>query len=469
MTWKEDQASALCHHNQSGWPPKDNLFPWHHLVWVGSDSDVNITRDSCKYYPIQARETFICSAPPCTFELTLEISEPRMPKWWVKLLLDHEAIREQLDNAKQQDSARYEGATDEWAYQAPLNLNTYLKNQLESTTETSRSISKRNKRFCVLFGPRCFAVFRQLEFDEKEVDNDGVDEGSFTPVAPGPASGPNGTTEINTYRAYVEDVRAEVQCLIHKAGQVAERPTYIAPALHAILRCTEVKDIAQHSHATAERYRILGVLPTQGTEIVVNAYKSQWELMPSQRKALVEALLAVANDCQDDLLIDYAITQSSVFDSQPQQQAPGNDSETISQSLTFLGLSPPNHYSAEAIIQAFRTKIVNEPAEAGTARSVLMWIASESRDDHYQAKLLMEADQKMSLETAKALLDLKDGDDLIKEAPAATRKKVSVYRAVFFSTQLIKGYSYKKVASQRPERYIWKPWILLLNIPPLFH
>lgn len=347
-----------------------------------------------------------------------------MPKWWVKLLLDHEAIREQLDIAKRQDAARYEGATDEWAYQAPLNLNTYLKNQLESTLETSRSISKRNKRFCVLFGPRCFAIFRQLEFVEKEVDNEGVDEGLFTPVSPAAAAGPNGTTEINTYRAYLEDVRAEVQCLIHKAGQAAERPTYIAPALHAILRCTEVKDTASNSLIDAERYRILGVLPTQGREIVVNAYKRQWELMPSKRKALVEALLAIANDSQDDLLIDYAITQSSVFDSQPQQQAPSNDSETVSQSLTFLGLNPPNHYSAEAIIQAFRTKIVQEPAEAGTARNVLMWIASESRDDIYQAKLLMEADQKMSLETARALLGLDEGDDLVQTAPGATRKKV---------------------------------------------
>ncbi|TQV92222.1 ubiquitin hydrolase [Cordyceps javanica] len=424
MAWDEDHTTSLCHHSQAAWPLQDNMFPWHHLAWAGSASAGSMASDHCKYNPILARENFVCSAAPCTFQMTLEISEPRMHSWWVKLLLDHEAIREQLDIAKQQDPVRYEGATDEWAYQAPLNLNTYLKNQLESTAETVRSISKRNKRFSVLFGPRCFSIFRELEFQEKVEENDGVDEGSFTPRPAAPSDGPSGTTEMNTYRAYLEDVRAEVQCLIHKAGQAAEKPTFCTPMLHGVLQCAEVKDVESNALVGTDRYRLLGVLPTQGREIVVNAYRRQWDLLPSSRKELIDALLNVANDAQDELLIEYAVTQSSVYESQPRQQAIAGDGSTISQSMAYFGLSPPNNYPSEAIIRAFRKKLADEPAEAATARNVLMMIASESQDDHYQAGLLMEADQKMSLETAKHVIGLNDTSNIISDAAPATRSKL---------------------------------------------
>lgn len=424
MAWEEDHTSGLCHHSQAAWPLQDNMFPWHHLAWAGSASPGNMASDYSKYNPLLARENFVCTAAPCTFQITLEISQPRMPSWWVKLLLDHEAIRHELDVAREQDPGRYEGATDEWAYQTPLNLNTYLKNQLESTAETVRSISKRNKRFAVLFGPRCFSIFRELEFQEKIEDNNGVDEGSFTPRPAAPSAGPLGTTEINTYRAYLEDVRAEVQCLIHKAGQAAEKPTFCTPMLHGVLQCAEVKDVESNALVGTDRYKLLGVLPSQGREIVVNAYKRQWDLLPSSRKELIDALLNVANDAQDDLLIEYAVTQSSVYESQPRQQAVADDGGTVLQSLAYFGLTPPNNYPAEAIIRAFRKKLVDDPADASTARSVLMMIASESQDDHYQANLLMEADQKMSLETAKHVIGLNDSSNIISDAGPATRKKL---------------------------------------------
>ncbi|ATY66820.1 Peptidase ubiquitin carboxyl-terminal hydrolase 2 [Cordyceps militaris] len=424
LAWDEDQTSSLCYHSQAAWPLQDNMFPWHHLAWAGSASPGSIADDRSKYNPILARENFVCSAAPCTLQMTLEISEPRMHSGWVKLLLDHEAIREQIDLAKEQDPARYEGATDAWAYQAPLNLNTYLKNQLESTADTVRSISKRNKRFSVLFGPRCFSIFRELEYKEKVEENDGVDEGSFTPRVAAPSDGPSGTTEMNTYRAYLEDVRAEVQCLIHKAGQTTEQPTICTPMLHDVLQCVEVKDVDSNALVGTDRYRLLGVLPTQGREIVVNAYKRQWDLLPSSRKELIDALLNIANDAQDDPLIEYAVTQSSVYESQPRQQAIADDNGSITQSMAYFGLSPPNNYPAEAIIRAFRKKLADDPADAAVARDVLVMIASQSQDDHYQAGLLMEADQKMSLETAKYVIGLSDTLDIVGDAGLATRHKL---------------------------------------------
>lgn len=425
IAWEGEYADHLCNDSASGWPIEDNMFPWHHLVWAGSDSDPNLERDQSKYYPIIAREYFVCSASPCTFNLTLEISKPRMSPLWTKLLLDHETIRDQLDAAKEQEPKRYETATDDWAYQAPLNLNTYLKNLLEARQEDTRSISKRNKRFAVLFGPRCFDIFRELEFAEEIQERDGIDEGTFKPKAPPPADGPNDTTRIGTFRAYVEDVRAEVQSLIHKAGQTEESPSFCTPVLHRYLQCKDIPGVGDSALVDLDRYKMLGVLPQQGREIIVNAYKRQWDLVPNHRRKLVDSLVAVANDTGDEMLQEYAVTQSSVFDSQMQRPANDDDDGIASQALNFLGLEPPNNYTGEALIQAFRQKLARDPADAGTARSMLILIAKESTDDTIQAMLLMESDAKMSLETARAVLGAGSSAVSWQESVRMAKAKVS--------------------------------------------
>ncbi|PHH87056.1 hypothetical protein CDD83_9360 [Cordyceps sp. RAO-2017] len=406
LSWDEAHRDALCHPAQSRWPLPDNQFPWHHLVWARSASDAEMSSDQSKYYPLLAREFFICHAPPCTFQVTLEVSEPRMPTWWVQLLSDRDTILEQLRAARELEPSRFETANDDWADQAPMNLNTYLKNLLESGPDDVRSISKRNRRFSVLFGPRCYPIFKELEFVDEVRERDGVPDEVFTPTAPAPPGGPSGSTELATLRAYLEDVRTEIQCLIYKAEPGPERPNFCSPMLHADLHCHEVPDLAGNPLVNTERYRMLGILPNQSRDVVVSAYKRQWELLPNQRRALVESLMGVANDTGDELLSDYAITQSSVFDSQTQRQGTGDDDGLVSQALNFLGLSPPNNYSAGSIIEAFRKKVTRDPADAGTARSMLMLIARASTDDSYQAALLMESDPKMSLQTAHSVLGL---------------------------------------------------------------
>ncbi|PFH57636.1 hypothetical protein XA68_14761 [Ophiocordyceps unilateralis] len=432
LVWSEAHAHVLCSPNQSRWPLQDDQFPWHHLVWVGSLNGKEITTRQSKYYPLLARENFVCSAPPCTFQVTLEVSEPRMPTSWVQLLLDRDAIAEQLKRAKELQPVRYELASDDWVDQAPQNLNTYLKNLLETNPDEARSIAKRNKRFSVLFGPRCFSIFRQLEFrEEVKMDDAGVDEGVFIPSPPAPAAGPDGTTELMTYRAYLEDVRAEVQCLIHRAGHpMVEKPTFCSPALHALLGCQEVLMAGDSALVNTQRYRILGILPNQPREVVVNAYKRQWDLVPNQRRLLVESLMAVANDACDELLSEYAITQSSVFDSQLQRQGSGDDDGVMTQALDFLGLQPPNNYSAQSIIDAFRGKLARDPADAGTARNMLMLIAQASTDDGYQTALLLESDSSMTLPTARAILGLGPSEVPWQTAVEVAKRRLESSKAV---------------------------------------
>jgi ubiquitin carboxyl-terminal hydrolase 25/28 len=361
-----------------------------------------------KYNPLVAREVFACSAAPCTFQVTLDISKPRMPLWWIDLLLDSDTIREELRIAKENDPERYMAATDDWVMQAPLNLNTYLKNLIEATSqEGARSISKRNKRFAVLFGPRCFKIFQELEFVETvDIGEDDVDEGAFKPVVPPPPDAPSGSTRIGTYRGYIEDVRAEVQCLIHKRGEPAELCT---PTLHAYLGCSEVPDVSSNVFVNLGRYKLMGVLPNQSKEIVDNAYRRQWDLLPdSRRRELIDALGQIANDLNDEDFSHYAIMQSSVYESQAPAQTNDEDTELVNQALLFFGLQPPNNHSPDSIVLAFRRTVAQYPSSAPSARSMLMVISNVSNDESYKNIMMAEYVGGFSLTTAKEILGLSD-------------------------------------------------------------
>ncbi|PHH59153.1 hypothetical protein CDD81_3684 [Ophiocordyceps australis] len=407
--WDEQDPKSLCSGEQATWPLPDDKFPGHHLVWADSIHAELPLGPGSKYFPLLSTDCFACCAPRCTFQVTVSISRPRITSSWVDLLSDHEAIREQLRIQKERDPERYQGVSEDWVTQAPMNLNTYLKNLLESTFDTVRSISKRNRRFAVLFGPRCSSIFHDLEFsDLHDIDDDGVDIGTWTPHYPGLPSGLYGTTELCTYRAYLEDVRSEIQCLIHKTGLAAsERPTFCNVILHSHLHCQEVSGASSNTLSDSPAYQSLGVMPSQGRAIIVNAYKRQWELAPGQRRNLVESLGAVAHLSGDEMLSDYAAIQSSLFDSQLSNQSHDDDG-VISQVLKFLDLAHPNNYNGDQIVEAFRRKVVSDPASASTGRSLLMLLAAAASDDSYQAALLMESDKQMSLGTAQAVLGLHD-------------------------------------------------------------
>ena len=426
MKWEEQHSHEKCLPIRDVWPPEDHTFPWHHIVWVNSDSDLKIAASRTKYYPLLAREFFVCSSAPCTLEVTLEVSEPRTTRF-LKLLTDYDAIKEQLTQAKAEDPERYAETPDEWIRQAPAHLNTYLKNQLETPVDqVPRSIAKRNKRFHVLFGPRCYDLFKDLEFTE----DGNTDDGSIRPKSAEPSDGPNNTTRLNTYRAFIEDARSEIQCLIHNTGGATEPPTYCITALHADFSCIEHVNVGNNPLTRTERYRMIGVLPSQERGVIINAYKRQWELMPMKRKALVDSLVAIANDINDEKLSIYAITQESLFvingNNNPYQQSTtqGDDGDAVKDALYFFGLSRPNRHSSEVVITAFRNKIAQHPACASEARNKLMVLAGASSDDGYQARLLMESDSKMSLSTAKTVLGIEVDDFSNRYVSSKTDKKV---------------------------------------------
>jgi ubiquitin carboxyl-terminal hydrolase 25/28 len=409
MSWEEQHTGDLCAEKTASgyWPLKDDQFPWHHLVWVGSEDEDVMQQERTKYYPLVARETFACFCAPCTFQIVLEISKPRFGKELLRLIQDEKEILRQLNIERERNPAKYEDAPDEWAKQGAINLNTYLKNMLEAAPDETRNISKRNKRFAVIFGARCFPIFRELELLEEEDVVDGVDGGVFTTVSIPPAAGPMDATELGTYRAYLEDVRAEIQCRIHKAGQAAERPSYCTSVLYTDLRCQEVAEADRHPLVNASQYKEMGVLPGQSRQIVDNAYKRQWDLVPTRRKELLESLANIAFDHGDHDFANYAMMQSSVFDAQVKSNNDNDDDDgdEASKARKYFGLRSSTS-SSKQIIDAFRQKLSQDPDSADDARKELHKLAGASSDDSFQLALILEVDRKMTLETAKAVLGI---------------------------------------------------------------
>jgi len=176
----------------------------------------------------------------------------------------------------------------------------------------------------------------------------------------------------------------------------------------------------------------------------------------------VDGLTAVANDTGDEMLSDYAMTQSSVFESQLQRQGTSDEDGVLTQALNFLGLQPPNNYSADSIIDAFRQKLAQDPGEAVNARSMLMIIARASTDDIYQASLLMESDAKMSLDTARAILGLGGADVPWQTAAEAAKKKVRPRPlsgpCCSRFAHANPGRSWRTARALKKRRSCWMPW-----------
>jgi ubiquitin carboxyl-terminal hydrolase 25/28 len=152
----------------------------------------------------------------------------------------------------------------------------------------------------------------------------------------------------------------------------------------------------------------MGVLPNQAKEIVDNAYRRQWDLMPTKRRELIEALGQIANDLDDHHFSHYAVMQSSVYESQAPTQTNDEDAELTNQALIFFGLQPPHNYNADSIVLAFRRKVAHDPSDAASARNMLMLISNATNDEAYKNLLMVEYVEGFSLPTAKEILGLSD-------------------------------------------------------------
>jgi ubiquitin carboxyl-terminal hydrolase 25 len=369
-------ANERCDLRQVVWPYQIDSFPLHHLVFVDSRSADESGVSYSKHYPIVSVERFVCSAGPCTFELTLEISDPRVPLSWVDLLKP-DRIRKNIRQAREEDPERYQDARDEWANAGLQVLNTYMKDVLEGTT---KNISKRNKRFHVTFGPDCDSIFETLEYETKIVPNNAGDEVYWVPPSVEKVVGQ--PTPIGSRLAYYEDVRTEIQSLIVRSGvAVAQQPALAGSHIEKALHCANYPKIHFNKEdpynpaeaAVPAEYRILGALPNYSKELMLYAYHRQCDVWPGQAKILADSLRQVASKTTDLYFQEAAMLQVSLVESAAEPGAHGNqgDDDMLWQAYQTLEMVYPNKESDDDVIRAYRDLAARKPDMADTARAML--------------------------------------------------------------------------------------------------
>ncbi|OLN89239.1 Ubiquitin carboxyl-terminal hydrolase 2-like protein 2 [Colletotrichum chlorophyti] len=404
-SWDADQLVRLCRPQPIHFPPKQTDYYLHHLVNI-NQSPQN-TPSTAHYHPLIQKsliavEHFACSAPKCTYQVTVEISRPRLKREWVQLLLDKQRILNNLSRARKESPERFADARDDWSNSAPSTLNTYLRDLLDKPNP--RNISLRNKRFQVVFGQECHPIFKAMQFEEQNVEKDGVFEPYFVPPLLEPGT-PGTPTELNTLRAFVEDLQAEAESLIIRSGKPGENRPYVGNRLLKDLQCFEYPQ-SRVAPVASEAHRVLGVLPDFDKALIFYAYNRQSVLCEKRRASYVNALREIASQTSDDDFQTRAIQELTMVERQPTEDVHGSGDDLEMQAYSFFSLK--STATDDAVISAFNTKLEHSPSQADFAREMLLFIGRHRTSQ----RIIDHANGPMDVQTAYRILEASpEGDD----------------------------------------------------------
>ncbi|KAK1572971.1 ubiquitin carboxyl-terminal hydrolase [Colletotrichum navitas] len=397
-SWDPDHLVCLCRPQNLHFPPKDTDFYIHHLVNVKDATQP--AKPVSDYHPmireaLLAVEHFSCSAPRCTFQVSVEISRPRLKREWVRLLLDKQRILDNLARARKISPERFADARDDWSTSAPSTLNTYLRDLLDKPSP--RNISRRNKRFQVVFGDECYDIFRAIQFTEENLDKDGVSEPYFIPPVLEPGT-PGIPTKLSTLRAFIEDLQAEAESLIIRSGKPGETRPYVGNRLFKELQCFEYPQNKVPQSAT-DAHRVLGVLPDFDKALIFFAYNRQSALCEKRRQAYVEALRDIALLTADEDFQTRAIQELTIVEGMDLSGTHSAGDELESQAYSFFSLK----YTAsdDNVISAYNTKLEHSPAQADFAKEMLQIIGRHRNSD----RILTHANGPMDVSSAYRILE----------------------------------------------------------------
>ncbi|TDZ53296.1 Ubiquitin carboxyl-terminal hydrolase 2 [Colletotrichum trifolii] len=427
--WDSDRLINLCQPRPIHFPPKDDDFYLHHLVNVNYPAH---GRDFvCEYHPSirdshPCVEHFACSGPRCTFRVTLEISRPRLKREWVQLLVDQQRILDNLSSARRINPERFADARDDWSNSAPPTLNTYLRDLLDKPNP--RSISQRNKRFQVVFGEECYAIFEALQFTEEALDKEGVLEPFYVPPEVETPT-PGTPTKLHTLRAYLEDMQAEVNSLILRINRGVDQRVSVDSRVRKELQCLDYPE-SRVSPRPLDAHKVLGVLPDFDKALIFYAYSRQSAICEQRRADFVQALRDIAQETSDDDFQTRAIQELTIVERLPIAGASvyGAVDELQQQAYSFFSLQ--HTASDDEVIQAYNNKIFHSPSQADTAKAMIEMIGRHRSSDRIynyasgpmdvaSAYRVLEADPDWDDNTIGMLCSVKLNQNLDKRATMA--------------------------------------------------
>lgn len=425
--YQEEHADGLC--NFKGIPSDNKLgLPLHHLQFVPSGLSENVCTPMTPYHSLVATSQFVCSAPSCTFEVILEISEPRLRQDFRDMLQDSGRVRANLERARTLDPERFKIADSSWEHHAPSVLNTYLKSLLDGTI---RDISKANKKFSVTLGPECSPILHALEFKEEKLVKDGVEIDCFVPT-PLPLAASTTVTAQGSRRAFIEDFRAEVENIIFRSRNASDcKPAYTYEHLERNLGCYNFprttainKPIYPFLHIRKieeekPEFNTLGALRCFPNPLIRYAYLRQCTVWHSHQKELLTALhlVATAYPEHEDLGEFWAMEESAL---QPEIARPLSGPANLA--LSYFGVPDLSLATADYMSALFFNKIVSNPEQTDFAREMM----AQFGQDRQMADLVALSKARLPVDVARKILSLgPDADESQIFASATNMVSVS--------------------------------------------
>ncbi|KAL2262233.1 hypothetical protein VTK26DRAFT_2069 [Humicola hyalothermophila] len=321
----------------------------------------------------------------CSMAITLWITPPRLRPEWIQLIMDENRVREAIRVAKKEDAARYADMTPEKEHHyvtTPLyTLNQYLKNILDDDGTGSRKrISFRNKTFFVQFGQTCEPVFQHLGF-EVEYDENTQDHYWVPPRLPRQ----EGKTPLGSPRAFLEDVKSEVQSVLAEKppidGQPVVKPFSARDQLEKALGCDRIPSTTSINSSDLQSLRILGAPVNADDALLEFAYNKQVQADPEHASEYVEALGSLAARRSYELQMFVFRQQELLAKSQSDKVAAASKAGPTERAYAHFGLSKDLQEPPAYFISVYKAYRDQSPAQKPDHRLALLEIGKDRNSE----------------------------------------------------------------------------------------
>lgn len=361
-----------------------------------------------KHPTSECRVRYACTI--CSMTITLYITPPRLKPEWIQTIMDENRVREAVRLAKIEDPARYADITPEKEMHyitTPLyTLNQYLKNILDDDgTGSKKRISFRNKTFYVQFGKACEQVFQRLGF---EVEHEEVtDEYYWLPPRLPPQEG---KTPLSSPRAFLEDVKSEVQSVLADKpptdGQPVVKPISARDQLEKALGCDRNPRPASIDSNELPSLTILGAPVNADDTLLEFAYNKQVQADPEHAAEYVEALGTLAARKSYDLQMFVFNQQELLAKAQSDKVAEASKAGPTEKAYAHFGLSKDLREPPAYFVRVYKAYREQSPAQKSDHRLALRQIgqdrnSKEILNEVYETEMeLAEACQLLGVESS---------------------------------------------------------------------
>ncbi|KAK3941302.1 ubiquitin carboxyl-terminal hydrolase 2 [Diplogelasinospora grovesii] len=368
-------------------------FPLHHFIatcseWFDDVGVDNPAHPDFKLLPLLGRVLYECST--CHQEVLLEVTAPRLKSEWIQLIADEDRVRTSIRIAKEEEPDRFSDLTqaqeDAYATGALATLNLYLKNILsdEEDSEPRKKIAVRNKRFLLQFGSDCSHIFHYLGF---EIATDYVEETREERVFWLPPKLPrqDGKTPLKSMRAFLQDVRSEVQSVLGEnpaqTGQVVIPISAAREPLERALGCdiNHLRPtVLRLDESETEAFWVLGATPDSSNELLRYAYLQQIRNDIGHKRNYLQALGKLAMR-RDENLQMFVHGQQDETQQQQQKAASSGSDTAIDKAYAHFGLSRNCSENSTFFIQNYRTYREQSPLQKSEHRVALLKIGEDRK------------------------------------------------------------------------------------------